>query len=292
MGISWPINSTLSIAWVALRRLHRSWTGEEVYLQGVPDARMSPEDLQKWYVRNDAGEMVPFSAFASGEWTYGSPKLSVTTASARSRCSASRRPATARVMPWPRWSASPLSCRRGGLWTGQSYEERLAGSQTLALYALSLLVVFLCRLREAGRFRSRSCWWCRWHRRRAFAAAGFQRGVLRWAGHWSVARNAILIVEFAKALHEQGMSHVDAALQACRMRLRPIIMTSLAFILGGRWRASGRWRGQARHRYWRDRRDDLRCGAGDFLDSVVLRDDLHIFDRTKPANEGVKEDSL
>ena len=132
-------------------------------------------------------------------------------------------------------------CIRDSDWTGQSYEERLAGSQTLALYALSLLVVFLCLaalyeswsipfsvilvvplgilgalLFTLGRGLSNDVF--------------FQVGLITTIG--LSARNAILIVEFAKSLHEQGKSHLEAAVEACRMRLRPIIMTSLAFILG------------------------------------------------------------
>ncbi len=129
----------------------------------------------------------------------------------------------------------------GYSWTGLSYEERLSGSQAPALYALSLLVVFLCLaalyeswsipfsvmlvvpLGVIGALLATSM-------RGLSNDMFFQVGLLTTIG--LSAKNAILIVEFAKELHEQGKGIVEAAIEACRMRLRPIVMTSLAFILG------------------------------------------------------------
>ncbi|HAF91523.1 MAG TPA: hydrophobe/amphiphile efflux-1 family RND transporter, partial [Pseudomonas sp.] len=203
-------------------------------------ARMNPEDLAKWYVRNADGQMVPFSAFASGEWVYGSPKLARYNGVPAMEMLGAAAPgySSGEAMEEVEKIAAQLPPGVGIAWTGLSYEERLAGSQSTALYALSLLVVFLCLaalyeswsipfsvmlvvplgivgalLATYGRGLSNDVY--------------LQIGLLTTVG--LSARNAILIVEFAKALHEQGMSLVDAAAEACRMRLRPIVMTSLAF---------------------------------------------------------------
>lgn len=239
------INNTLSIA------LGASYVNDfidrgrvkKVYIQGEPSARMSPEDLQKWYVRNGAGEMVPFSSFAKGEWTYGSPKLSRYNGVEAMEILGAPAPgySTGEAMAEVERIAGELPSGIGFSWTGMSYEEKLSGSQMPALFALSVLFVFLClaALYESwsipiavvlvvplgiiGALIATSL-------RGLSNDVYFLVGLLTTIG--LAAKNAILIVEFAKELHEQGRSLYDAAIEACRMRLRPIIMTSLAFILG------------------------------------------------------------
>ena len=239
------INNTLSIA------LGGSYVNDfidrgrvkKVYIQGDAGARMTPEDLKKWYVRNSAGEMVPFSAFASGKWSYGSPKLSRYNGVAAEEVLGTPAPgySSGDAMNEVEALAKKLPQGIGISWTGLSYEERLSGSQAPALYVLSLLVVFLCLaalyeswsipiavilvvpLGVIGALMATSL-------RGLSNDVFFQVGLLVTVG--LAAKNAILIVEFAKELHEQGKSLVDAAIEACRMRLRPIIMTSMAFILG------------------------------------------------------------
>ena len=246
LGLSMAdINNTLSIAWGAsyVNDFIDRGRVKKVFMQGEADSRMSPEDLNKWYVRNDKGEMVPFSAFASGEWTYGPPKLSRYNGVPAMEMMGAPAPgySTGDAMLAVEEIVSQLPAGVGYSWTGLSYEERLAGSQTVALFAISALVVFLCL---AALYESWSI---------PFAVilvvplgiigallftemrglsndVFFKVGLLTTIG--LSARNAILIVEFAKAQYEQGMSLFDAAVEACRMRLRPIVMTSLAFILG------------------------------------------------------------
>ncbi|OCR23611.1 multidrug transporter [Pseudomonas syringae] len=216
---------------------------KKVYVQGEANARMSPEDLKKWYVRNAKGEMVPFASFASGTWVYGSPKLSRYNGVTAEEVLGTPAPgySSGEAMAEVEALAKKLPAGIGYSWTGLSYEERLSGSQAPALYALSLLVVFLCLaalyeswsipiavllvvpLGVIGALMATSL-------RGLSNDVFFQVGLLVTVG--LAAKNAILIVEFAKELHEQGKSLVDAAIEACRMRLRPIVMTSMAFILG------------------------------------------------------------
>jgi multidrug efflux pump len=239
------VNNTVSIAWGAsyVNNFVDRGRVKKVYLQGEAKARMAPEDLGKWYVRNASGGMVPFSAFATGEWIYGPPKLSRYNGVPALEILGEPAPghSTGEAMAEVERLVQQLPPGVGLSWTGLSYEERLSGSQAPALYALSLLVVFLCLaalyeswsipfsvmlvvplgvigalLATYGRGLSNDVY--------------FQVGLLTTIG--LSAKNAILIVEFAKELHEQGKSLFDAAVEACRMRLRPIIMTSLAFILG------------------------------------------------------------
>lgn len=239
------INQTLSIA------LGGSYVNDfidrgrvkKVYVQGEAASRMTPEDLGKWYVRNDAGTMVPLSAIAKGEWIYGSPKLSRYNGVAAMEVLGTPAPgySSGQAMAEVEAIAKKLPAGIGYSFTGLSFEERLSGSQAPALYALSMLVVFLClaALYESwsipiavmlvvplgiiGALMATSL-------RGLSNDVFFQVGLLTTIG--LAAKNAILIVEFAKELHEQGKSLVDAAMEACRMRLRPIIMTSMAFILG------------------------------------------------------------
>ena len=239
------INQTLSIA------LGGSYVNDfidrgrvkKVYVQGEAFGRMTPEDLQKWYVRNASGTMVPLSAIATGEWIYGSPKLSRYNGVAAMEILGTPAPgySSGQAMAEVEAIAQKLPDGIGYSFTGLSFEERLSGSQAPALYALSMLVVFLCLaalyeswsipiavmlvvpLGVIGALMATSL-------RGLSNDVFFQVGLLTTIG--LAAKNAILIVEFAKELHEQGKSLVDAAMEACRMRLRPIIMTSMAFILG------------------------------------------------------------
>jgi len=246
LGISLDqINSALSVGWGSsyVNDFIDRGRVKKVYMQGAAPSRMGPEDFEKWFVRNDQGEMVPFSAFGSGKWVYGSPKLSRYNGVSAMEILGEAGPgySTGDAMAEVERLAQQLPPGVGVSWTGLSYEERLSGGQAPALYALSLLVVFLCLaalyeswsipfavmlvvplgvigavLATMGRDLSNDVF--------------FQVGLLTTIG--LTAKNAILIVEFAKDLHEEGMSRFDAAVQACRMRLRPIIMTSLAFTLG------------------------------------------------------------
>ena len=239
------INNTMSSAWGAsyINDFIDRGRVKKVYVQGEISSRISPEDFSKWYVRNANGEMVKFSSFAHGYWTYGSPKLErfngvpaveIQGEPAPGYSSGDAMQAVARII-------AKLPEGVGLQYTGISYEERLSGSQAPALYAISVLIVFLCL---AALYES-------WSVPLAvilvvplgvigavLATLGrglandvfFQVGLLTTVG--LSAKNAILIVEFAKALHEQGMPLMQAAAEAARQRLRPIIMTSLAFVLG------------------------------------------------------------
>ncbi|MBG4313322.1 multidrug efflux RND transporter permease subunit MexB [Pseudomonas aeruginosa] len=246
LGVSLAdVNSTVSIAWGSsyVNDFIDRGRVKRVYLQGRPDARMNPDDLSKWYVRNDKGEMVPFNAFATGKWEYGSPKLERYNGVPAMEILGEPAPglSSGDAMAAVEEIVKQLPKGVGYSWTGLSYEERLSGSQAPALYALSLLVVFLCLaalyeswsipfsvmlvvpLGVIGALLATSM-------RGLSNDVFFQVGLLTTIG--LSAKNAILIVEFAKELHEQGKGIVEAAIEACRMRLRPIVMTSLAFILG------------------------------------------------------------
>ncbi len=239
------INTTLSIAMGGnyVNDFIDRGRVKKVYVQGDASARMKPEDLKKWYVRNTAGEMVPFASFASGEWVFGSPKLSRYNGVPAEEVLGTPAPgySTGEAMAEVEQLAKKLPAGVGLSWTGLSYEERLSGSQAPALYALSILIVFLCLaalyeswsipiavllvipLGVIGALIATSL-------RGLSNDVFFQVGLLVTVG--LAAKNAILIVEFAKELHEQGKDIVEATIEACRMRLRPIVMTSMAFILG------------------------------------------------------------
>ncbi|MFK3970139.1 efflux RND transporter permease subunit [Pseudomonas sp. NPDC087358] len=246
LGVSLSdINTTLSIAMGGnyINDFIDRGRVKKVYVQGEPGARMKPEDLKKWYVRNSSGEMVPFASFASGEWVFGSPKLSRYNGVPAEEVLGTPAPgySTGQAMAEVEQLAKKLPAGVGISWTGLSYEERLSGSQAPALYALSILVVFLCLaalyeswsipiavilvipLGVIGALMATSL-------RGLSNDVFFQVGLLVTVG--LAAKNAILIVEFAKELHEQGKGLVEATIEACRMRLRPIVMTSMAFILG------------------------------------------------------------
>lgn len=216
---------------------------KKVFMQGDAPFRMAPDDVNDWYVRNAAGQMVPFSSFSTGHWTFGSPKLQRYNGTSSLQIQGSPAPGVSSgdAMAVMESFVAKLPKGIGFEWSGLSYEERMAGSQTGLLYALSLLIVFLCL---AALYESWSI---------PFAVmlvvplgvlgavtatlmAGlsndvyFQVGLLTTIG--LSAKNAILIVEFAKDLYDKGMGLYEAALTAAEQRLRPILMTSMAFILG------------------------------------------------------------
>jgi hydrophobe/amphiphile efflux-1 (HAE1) family protein len=216
---------------------------KRVYAQAEAPYRMSPNDLERLHVRNRAGHMVPFSSFASGHWTYGSPRLqrfngfpSITiqgeSASGRS---------SGEAMEAMEGFVRKLPKGLGFDWSGLSYQERQAGAQTVPLYAFSIFVIFLCL---AALYES-------WPipisilLALPLGAIGgvigstirglpndvyFQIGLLTTLG--LTTKNAILIVQFARARVEEGMGLIEATLEAAKLRLRPIIMTSLAFGFG------------------------------------------------------------
>ena len=246
LGLSMnDINNTLSIAWGSayVNDFIDRGRVKKVFMQAEAHSRMNPEDLDKWYIRNNKGEMVPFSAFATGTWTYGPPKLSRYNGVESIQIQGAAAPgySTGDAMAAIEEIAAKLPNGVGISWTGLSFEERMSGSQLPMLLGLALLVVFLAL---AALYESWSI---------PFAVmlvvplgllgavmftlgrgltndVFFQVGLLTTIG--LTAKNAILIVEFAKDLYDQGMGLVDAAVEACRMRLRPIVMTSLAFTMG------------------------------------------------------------
>lgn len=216
---------------------------KKVMVQSDAEFRMQPEDFNSWYVRNAQGEMVPFSAFASGEWTYGSPQLQRFNGLAAMNIQGGAAPGVSTGEAMAEIEAMVEQLPEGFTvnWNGISYEERLSGNQAPMLYALSILVVFLVL---AALYES-------WSVPLAvvlvvplgvlgavLAVLGrgmdndvfFQVSLLTTVG--LATKNAILIVEFAKEYYEKGAGLIEATLHAVRVRLRPIIMTSLAFGLG------------------------------------------------------------
>ncbi|WP_312240346.1 efflux RND transporter permease subunit [Pantoea sp.] len=247
LGVSLSdINTTLGAAWGGsyVNDFIDRGRVKKVYVMGEADSRMLPEDIGKWYVRNGNGEMVPFSAFASAKWQYGSPRLERYNGLPSMEILGQAAPgkSSGDAMALMEEMASKLPTGIGYDWTGMSYQERLSGNQAPALYAISLIVVFLCL---AALYES----WSIPFSVMLVVPLGvigalifttlrglsndvyFVVGLLTTIG--LSAKNAILIVEFAKDLMEkEGKGLVEATLEASRMRLRPILMTSLAFILG------------------------------------------------------------
>jgi multidrug efflux pump len=241
------IDQTFSIAWASAyvnNFLDTDGRIKKVYLQGDAPFRMTPEDMSKWYVRGSSGSMMPLTSVASGHWVYGSPKLEryngISSVEIQGQASAGK--STGQAMTAMEALAVKLPQGIGYEWTGLSFQERQSGSQAPILYGISILVVFLCL---AALYESWSI---------PFAVilvvplgvigallavtmrglendVFFQVGLLTTVG--LSAKNAILIVEFARELQiKEGMTAVQAALEAARLRLRPILMTSLAFVLG------------------------------------------------------------
>lgn len=246
LGVSLDdVNSTFNAAWASsyVNDFIDKGRVKKVFVQGDAEFRMMPEDVGKWYVRNNQGEMVPFSAFTTGRWIFGSPRLERYNGVPAVNILGQGAPGVSSgdAMLAVEEIVARLPRGIGYEWSGMSLQERESGNQAPLLYALSILVVFLCL---AALYESWSV---------PFAvmlvvplgiigavvfAMGrglsndvyFQVGLLTTIGLAS--KNAILIVEFAKTLYEEGLSLIDATMQAVRMRLRPIIMTSLAFMLG------------------------------------------------------------
>ncbi len=214
-----------------------------VIVQSSGASRMQPEDVEKWYARNAEGEMVPFTAFMTTRWEPVEPSLSrmdginaleITGQQGEGASSGTAMDAIQELV-------SDLPGGYGAAWTGLSYQERQSGNQAPYLYALSILVVFLslAALYESWSIPFSVILAVPVGVLGAVIAAltlgqandvYFKVGVLTTIG--LAARNAILIVEFARDLQEQGRNTVDAAVEASRLRLRPILMTSFAFGLG------------------------------------------------------------
>jgi multidrug efflux pump len=239
------VNNTLSTAWGStyVNDFIDRGRVKKVFVQGAPSSRMLPDDLNKWYVRNSAGSMVPFSAFASAKWTFGPQKLNRYNGVPAYEILGQPAPgySTGQAMAEMEKLSKQLPAGVGIDWTGLSYEERLSGSQAPALYVISLVVVFLClaALYESWSIPIAVMMVVPLGIVGALAATllrglsndvYFQVGLLTTVG--LAAKNAILIVEFAKEHYEAGASLAEAAIHAARQRLRPILMTSLAFILG------------------------------------------------------------
>ncbi|HCC1148416.1 TPA: efflux RND transporter permease subunit [Salmonella enterica subsp. enterica serovar Choleraesuis] len=217
---------------------------KKVYVQADAQFRMLPGDINNLYVRSANGEMVPFSTFSSARWIYGSPRLERYNGMPSMELLGEAAPgrSTGEAMSLMENLASQLPNGIGYDWTGMSYQERLSGNQEPALYAISLIVVFLClaALYESWSIPFSVMLVVPLGVVGALLAASlrglnndvyFQVGLLTTIG--LSAKNAILIVEFAKDLMEkEGRGLIEATLEASRMRLRPILMTSLAFILG------------------------------------------------------------
>jgi len=246
LGISQSnINDIVSIAWggAYINDFIDRGRTKKVYMQADAPYRMRPEDLSSWYVLNKAGEMTPFSAFTSTNWIYGSPRLERFNGMPSMEILGQPAPGISSgvAMREMEEMAAQLPLGIGFEWSGLSYQERLSGSQAPALYSLSLLVVFLCL---AALYES----WAIPFSVMLVVPLGvigallavslrglpndvyFQVGLLTTIG--LSAKNAILIVEFAKEQMEHGKPLLAAILEAVRLRLRPILMTSLAFILG------------------------------------------------------------
>ena len=246
LGVSiGQINDTLAVAWGGryiddfVDRGHV----KRVYLQADAPFRMNPEDFSRWYVRSDAGAMVPVSAFATRHWTYGASELIRYNGVPSMQINGNTAPGASSgdAMAEVERLVKALPAGFSVAWAGQSYEERSAGSQRPALYTLSIIVIFLCLaalyeswtvpvaillavpLGVIGAVLATSL-------RGLESDIFFQVGMLTTIGLAS--KNAILIVEFAEAYRREGMGLVEATLAAVRDRLRPILMTSFAFGLG------------------------------------------------------------
>jgi hydrophobe/amphiphile efflux-1 (HAE1) family protein len=239
------VNTTLATAWGAtyVNDFMDRGRVKRVYLQGQADSRMLPGDLDRWFVRNAQGQMVPFSAFGRTEWVHGSPRLERFNGIPSREIAGAPAPGhtTGEAMAEMQRLASQLPPGFGVAWSGLSYEERQASGQAGTLYLISLLVVFLClaALYESWSIPASVMMVVPLGVLGAVLASMarglsndvyFQVGLLTTIG--LSAKNAILIVEFAKENFDKGMELVEAAVDAARQRLRPILMTSLAFGLG------------------------------------------------------------
>ncbi|WP_137130492.1 efflux RND transporter permease subunit [Rhizobium sp. FY34] len=214
-----------------------------VYVQGDAPYRMQADAINSWFARNSTGEMVPFSSFTRSEWVSGAPTLSRFNGVSAISMEGSAGPgvSSGTAMNTMEQLTSQLDGGYSVAWQGISYQERLSGSQAPLLYALSVLIVFLClaALYESWSIPFSVIMAVPIGVLGAVAAATlfgqsndvyFKVGLLTTIG--LAAKNAILIVEFAKDRQAAGVGLIEATLEAAKLRLRPIIMTSLAFILG------------------------------------------------------------
>ena len=240
------VDQTFSIAWGSKyvnNFLDTDGRIKKVYVQADAPFRMNPEDLRSLYVRNTKGSMVPFSSFAMGSWSYGSPKLEryngVSSVEIQGQAAPGK--STGQAIAVMQELAQQLPAGVGYEWTGVSLQEQQSGSQAPLLYGLSILVVFLslAALYESWTVPISVIMVVPLGILGALAAASalhlendvfFQVGLLTTIGLSS--KNAILIVEFARDLEAQGRSAMEAAAEAAHLRMRPILMTSLAFVLG------------------------------------------------------------
>jgi len=239
------INNTLQTAWGSsyVNDFMDRGRVKKVYVQAAAKYRMLPDDINQWYVRNKQGGMVPFSAFATSRWETGSPRLERYNGYSAVEIVGEAAPgvSTGTAMDIMEQLVKELPVGFGVEWTAMSYQERLSGAQAPALYAISLLVVFLClaALYESwsvpfsvmlvvplGVIGALLATWLRGLENDVY----FQVGLLTVIG--LSAKNAILIVEFANDMNARGKDLIAATLEACHQRLRPILMTSLAFIFG------------------------------------------------------------
>jgi multidrug efflux pump len=246
LGVSLAdINSVLATAWGSsyVNDFIENGRVKKVFLQADAQYRMLPEDIGRWYVRNSAGEMAPFSAFATARWQYGSPRLERYNGIPSVEVMGQAAPgiSTGEAMAEMEKMAAQLPPDVGYEWTGLSYEEKHAGAQAPALYAISLLVVFLsvAALYESWSIPFVNMLMIPLGLVGAVTAVTlrvlpndvyFQIGLLTTIGLST--KNAILIIQFIKAKMHQGLGLIEATLAAVRIRLRPVIMTSLAFFFG------------------------------------------------------------
>jgi hydrophobe/amphiphile efflux-1 (HAE1) family protein len=240
------IDQTFSIDWGARyvnNFLDTDNRIKKVYVQADAPFRMNPEDLSKFYVRNGTGTMVPFPAFATAAWTYGPPQLQRYNGVEAMEIQGQGAPgqSSGQAMLAMERLAHQLRSGIGFEWTGTSLQQQQSSSQAPLLYGLSILVVFLslAALYESWSIPVSVIMVVPIGVLGAVAATMlsglsndvyFQVGLLTTIG--LSAKNAILVVEFARERHAQGATALQAALEAAHMRIRPIIMTSMAFVLG------------------------------------------------------------
>ena len=246
LGVSLAdINNALATAWGSsyVNDFIQNGRVKKVYLQADAKYRMLPEDINIWYVSNKKGEMVPFSAFSTARWQYGSPRLERYNGIPSVEIMGQAAPgvSTGEAMAEMEKMAAQLPPGIGYEWTGLSYEEKHAGAQAPALYAISLLVVFLsvAALYESWTIPFVNLLMLPLGLVGAVTAVTLrvlpndvylQIGLLTTVGLST--KNAILIIQFIKAQLEEGHELVEATLMAVKIRLRPVIMTSLAFFFG------------------------------------------------------------
>ncbi len=216
---------------------------KRVFLQADAPYRMLPKDIEKLYVRNTAGKMVPFSAFATAHWSAGSPRLERFNGFPSMNIQGEPAPgkSSGEAMRAMEEMVAKLPQGIGYEWTGLSYQERMGGSQAPLLYAFSVIVIFLCvaALYESwpipianllmlplGLFGAALATWLRGMHNDVY----FQIGLLTTLG--LTTKNAILIIQFAQQRMANGEGLMEATLGAARVRFRPVIMTSMAFFFG------------------------------------------------------------